>query len=57
MKRKEWEQLVCNKKNDSVVKVTTIKEEYKDGDKTICMRISILIRAIISTESYTFETS
>ena len=37
MKRKEWEQLVCNKKNDSVVKVTTIKEEYKDGDKTICI--------------------
>ena len=35
MKRKEWEQLVYNKKNDSVVKVTTIKEEYKDGNKVI----------------------
>ena len=35
MKHKEWEQLVYNKKNDSVVKVTTIQEEYKDGDKVI----------------------
>ena len=35
MKRKEWEQLVYNKKNDSVVKVTTIQEEHKDGDKTM----------------------
>lgn len=37
MKHKEWEQLVYNKKNDSVVKVTTIQEEYKDGDKVICI--------------------
>lgn len=35
MKRKEWEQLVYNKKNDSVVKVTTIQEEYKDDDKKV----------------------
>lgn len=33
MKRKEWQQLVENKKNDSVVKITIIQEEYKDGDK------------------------
>jgi ribosomal protein L21E len=37
MKRKKWEQLVENKKNDSVVKVTTIQEEYKDGDKVVCI--------------------
>ena len=35
MKNKEWEQLVYNKKNDGIVRVTTIQEEYKDGNKTV----------------------
>mgnify|MGYP001399081000 CR=1 FL=1 len=35
MKRKKWEQFVENKKNDSVVKVSTIQEEYEDDDKTM----------------------
>ena len=35
MSKKEWTQLVENKKKDSIVKVTTTQEEYKDGDRKI----------------------
>lgn len=34
MKQIISEQLVENKKNDSVVKITTLAEEYKTGDTT-----------------------
>ena len=34
MKQIISEQLVENKKNDSVIKITTFTEEYKTGDKT-----------------------
>ena len=35
MKKKEWTQLIENKKNDSFVKITSTQEEYKDEDKEI----------------------
>lgn len=34
MKQIVSEQLVENKKNDSIIKISTIKEEYKIDDKT-----------------------